>query len=105
MVSTITPTPLGNRCPANAGDKGFRLSSGCADADGSGLARDTTVANIDIVTARGEIDTGMKAQCDVVAAGCVVQERFIPMAVLSLPVVLLERSKPSAVLLLPVVLL
>ena len=32
----------------------FLLCSCCADADGVGLTRNTRVANIDVVTARGE---------------------------------------------------
>ena len=49
----------------------------CADADGVGLARNTSVADIDIVIARGEIATGLKAQGDVVAAGGVANERML----------------------------
>ena len=52
------------------------LDSCCADADGVGLARNTMVADVDIVTACGEIYTGLKAQGDVAAAGCVVKERL-----------------------------
>ena len=47
-----------------------------ADADGVGLARNTLVANIDVVTARSEILTRPEAQCNVVAAGCVAKERI-----------------------------
>ena len=46
----------GNGCPADAGDKGGRLRSLRADADGVGLASNARVADIDIVIARGEID-------------------------------------------------
>ena len=46
-----------------------------ADANGVGLASNTTIADVDIVIARGEIVAGCNAQCDVVAAGGVVQER------------------------------
>jgi hypothetical protein len=58
---------------ANAGDKRSRLRR--ADADCVGLADNTQVPDIDIVAARGEIDPGSIAQCDVVAAGCVKKER------------------------------
>jgi hypothetical protein len=40
-----------------------------AGADCVGLASYTNVANIDIVIACGEISAGIKAQCDVAAAG------------------------------------
>jgi SpoVK/Ycf46/Vps4 family AAA+-type ATPase len=45
------------------------------DPDSPGLASLTSVADIDIVIAGGEIPTGVKAQCDVAAAGPVAEER------------------------------
>ena len=76
-----------------------------------------------LLLAGGEIRTGLSAQCDVVAAGCVDAERIMtdgrvvvaggvgkerakaPVAVLLLPVVLLRSAlRPLAVLSLPVVL-
>ena len=64
-----------NRCPINAGHKRFRLGSLCANADGVGLGRNTSVADIDIVIARGEVDSGVNAKGDVVVAGGVGNER------------------------------
>ena len=54
-----------NRYPIDPGDKGVRVLFSSADANGSGLARNTAIAYIDIVTASGEISTGFSAQCDV----------------------------------------
>jgi hypothetical protein len=45
-----------------------------ADVNALGLLNKTRVADVDIVIARGEISSGLKAQCEVGAAG-VVQER------------------------------
>jgi hypothetical protein len=42
----------------NASDKNFCLSSYRPDANGIGLGRDTQVSDIDIVIARGDIETG-----------------------------------------------
>src|SRR5262249_14458166 len=48
------------RCsPADAGNKGSGLP--CADANGGGLANNTTVANIDVVITRRETVAGAKA--------------------------------------------
>jgi hypothetical protein len=64
------------RChTTNGGDKGSRLKF-VADADRARLASDTKVADIDIVTARGEIGTGELSKGDVEVAG-VAFERII----------------------------
>jgi hypothetical protein len=47
-----------------------------ADADSVGLVSNTLVANIDIVIARGEVQTSFKAYCDITAAGGVAKERI-----------------------------
>ena len=65
----------------------MRLSSFCANADVIGLASFTFVANIDVVTAGGEI---VPAES--------------PKAMLLLPVVLLSALNPKHVLPLPFVL-
>src|SRR4029077_7608343 len=59
--------------PKYAGDKSGRVNSGRADADCAGLARDSRVANIDVVISCGEIGTGESAQCDVVPASCEIK--------------------------------
>ena len=64
-----------DRCVRDARDKGGRLDSTCADANGAGLTGDTLVPYIDIVVARGEITTGEIAQRNVAIAGCVDIER------------------------------
>src|SRR5947209_1036346 len=65
------PYASGNRGPTDAGDKGARVSPFGANADAPGLASYTSIADIDIVIARGEIHTGINAQGDVAFAGCV----------------------------------
>src|SRR5260370_22386923 len=67
-----------NGCPTNASDECRSLGSLLTDADGLRLPCLAKVANIDVVTARGEISAGERAQCDVGAAGCVVAERANP---------------------------
>src|SRR6266481_2973500 len=59
----------------NASEIGGRLGSLRANADRVRLGSNPFVADINIVVA-SEIDTGQKAQCDVVAAGFVVRERI-----------------------------
>ena len=61
------------RCPTNASDKSAVVRALSADADFVGLARHSRVADIDVVTARGEILTGLKAQGDVAPAGCAIE--------------------------------
>src|SRR5215216_5175241 len=63
-----------NGSPTDAGDKGLGSVCGVADADRARLAGH--LADIDIVTACGESDTGINAQRDVVAAAGVVLERL-----------------------------
>mgnify|MGYP003694360061 CR=1 FL=1 len=63
-----------NSYPINAGDIGVLVRSFRADADLGRVARDTAVADIDIVAASGEISTGAIAQPDVVATGFVTIE-------------------------------
>ena len=70
---------LCDRCRINPCDKGIRLRSFSADADGVGLGSDTTVADIDVIIACREIGTSKKAQCDVAAAGwCYYQSASMP---------------------------
>ena len=61
--------------PTDSRDKGGRLSFFLADADGVGLGRNTNIADVDVIIARGEISTGSCAQGDIEAAG-VVKERL-----------------------------
>ena len=68
------PDPPCHRYPINAGDIGVFVSSFCADADLGQVARETAVADIDIVTASGESATGARAQPDVVATGFITKE-------------------------------
>src|SRR5262249_3475913 len=63
-----------HNCSAiDPGDEGFCLGFWCADADRVGLARNTLIADIDVVIACGEICTSYKAHADVAAAGCVYE--------------------------------
>src|SRR4029434_4464624 len=58
--------PVCDGYPADPGDKGVSLTSPRADADRSGLGCTTRIADVDIVTACGEVDAGVSAHCDVV---------------------------------------
>ena len=60
----------------NAGDKGAVLRSLLTDTNLVGITRHTAIADVDVVTARGKVQTGIKAHCDVAFAGCVVEERL-----------------------------
>ena len=60
----------------NAGDKGVLMGSvSCRCGWFWSHLATPIVADVDIVIARGEITTGVEAQSDVDAAGCVLQER------------------------------
>src|SRR5215471_18970164 len=82
--SKLTVRTYKNRGASNSdaidpSDEGSRLPRGHAatlraDADGAGLARNAFVADLDIVTAGGEIFAGSKTNPDIVAAGGVVKE-------------------------------
>src|SRR6266498_1010781 len=63
--------------PTHSGDKGSRLSTLVADADGIALASHTKGADIDIRVACSEIAAGLRAQGDVAGAGGVVNERIL----------------------------
>src|SRR5437763_8467693 len=65
-----------NHDPANSGNKGSCLCSVCADTYRAGFIKNTFVADINIIIARGEEVTGGKPQCNVVESGGVVTERF-----------------------------
>src|SRR5450432_2421616 len=68
----------GYRGPADASDKRGVLNPLLADTDCLGLARQTRIADIDIVVAWREIATGVIANRDVVIAGGVLLERRSP---------------------------
>ena len=55
---TITPHPACHRGAEDASDKRTGLRSLLADADSVYIARHASVADVDIVIARGEILTG-----------------------------------------------
>src|SRR5690349_8436802 len=63
----------GHRGPRDAGNKSGRLGANGADANPVGLTGDTGIANNNVITAGGEIDTGRNAQCDIVAASGVTR--------------------------------
>src|SRR5215217_2318403 len=65
-----------HRHARDGGDKGGNVSSAGADPNPGRLASNTSVADIDIVTASGEIKAGVNTQCNVAAAGRVVEERI-----------------------------
>jgi hypothetical protein len=61
----------------NSGDKRGGVHRWVADADASGLAGKTFVADINVIVARCQIIAGELAQSDVEIAGCVGKERTI----------------------------
>jgi hypothetical protein len=62
MTSSVNHDRIASECySSNACDVGGSLCSYRADADGVGFARNTEVADIDIVIACGEVSTGGKA--------------------------------------------
>jgi hypothetical protein len=63
------------------------------DADGSGLTRNSSVADIDVVIARGEINAGLRAHSDVVAAGIVLERISTIGRVIAAGCVAIERIK------------
>ena len=64
-----------NHCSINASDKSSGLRSCRADANCVGLASKSSIVNINIVAARGQVLTGCKAHRDVVVASCIGLKR------------------------------
>src|SRR5204863_10205577 len=64
-----------HRHAENSGDKSVLVSWSGADANPGEITSHTSVADIDIVAAGGEIEAGVKAQRDVAGAGSVTLER------------------------------
>src|SRR5205823_2040093 len=86
-----------NCCPIDAGNKGFGLCSGRADANRPGFTRNASVANIDIVAASGKIPTCGNTQRDVAATARVINERVNPVgSVMVTGCVVAERTIASA---------
>src|SRR5205823_4340798 len=71
--------------PIDAGNKGFGLCSGRADANRPGFASNASVANIDIVAASGKIPTCGNTQRDVAATARVINERVNPVGSVPTP--------------------
>ena len=86
-----------NCCPIDARNKGSCLCSALADSNRIGFTSDTSVANIDIVTTRGEIFTCGNTQRDVAATARVINERVNPVgSVVVTGCVVAERTIASA---------
>src|SRR5205823_7622183 len=66
-----------NGCPTDPGNKRGCVRVDLSNSNCVGLVSNTRAVNIDIVTACGQMFARLKAQCDVVVAGCVVRERLI----------------------------
>ena len=62
----------------SAGLGSIDLARVAADADGVVVASNTYIANIDVISARGEVITSTIAQAGVFVAVCVVLERIFP---------------------------
>src|SRR6266513_4289188 len=67
----------GNSYPTNAGDKCILVSWYLADPNCVGLISNPSVADIDIVSTRGEVSTRMRAECDVEIADGIARERIM----------------------------
>src|SRR5215813_8966512 len=63
----------GHHGPRDTRNKSGGLGPDCADANPAGLPGYTSIANHNIITARGEIDTGRKAHRNIVAASGVTR--------------------------------
>ena len=59
----------------HTGKVGIGLRSGCADADSIGFPRQTRIADMDVVTAGGEVEAGTRPHGDIVTARGVALER------------------------------
>src|SRR5216684_3421145 len=78
----LTATVYHNRrarhsCTADAGDKCCELSPCFADVNCVSLASDTSIAYLDIVTARGEAEARIIAQFDAKRTGCIPTHRIL----------------------------
>src|SRR6266480_2210525 len=95
MTTSVNYHRIASDCySSNTCNVGSSLPSCRADADGVGVASNTSVADIDIEIARGKAGTGEYAQCDIVAAACVVIERKSAVGrVLPARRIILERAK------------
>ena len=94
-----------NRYAIDASNKGFGLGSLRADANSTGLASYSAVANIDIVTSCREVYASITPNGDIRGA-CVVKERLETFGrVIEAGAVEKKRISPLAVLFPPVVLL
>src|SRR5438477_5499449 len=71
------PYASGHGDSANPGDEGIGLCSHLAYANGFGLGGHTFIAYVDIVTARGEAEACIIAQCHVERTGCIIMERIL----------------------------
>src|SRR5437762_12494854 len=70
------PHTSGDGDPTNASEISVGLSSYRADADGVGLGSNTKVADVDIVAASGETETGSIAERNVACANRIAIERI-----------------------------
>ena len=83
----------GSCCPENALDMVLLVCPSDTDRDGVDLAMETMIADVDIVIGVRILSGVCEiAKGDIAAAGVVVRERLIPLAVLKLPVVLLKSA-------------
>src|SRR6478752_4398256 len=76
MATCVNYHRIASDCyPGNTCDINGSLPSYRADADRIGFASNTFITDIDIEITCGEVRTGEYAQCNIVAAACVVIER------------------------------
>src|SRR5262249_38682970 len=72
-------------CAIDAGSYGFRLGTFLADADRIGLSGLTFTADVDVVTARGEIDSCRVTQGDIATASGVCRKSTISQGGIAAP--------------------
>ena len=89
--------PAGHRGAEDASDKRTGLRPLLADADSVCIARNASVADVDVVSASGDILTGLKAHCDVAAARCEPIKRPLTLSgVVAAGCELIERPTPAS---------
>ena len=83
-------------CSIDPRDIGFRLGPLSANADHPVIADRTSIANINIVVALGNIDAGVTADGDVPLAGGIVYKRLRTHGCIVIAVVMLKRSETNS---------
>jgi hypothetical protein len=76
MTTSVNYHRIASDCySSNPCNVGRSLYSCCADTNGAGFVCNTTIADIDIGIACGEVGAGKHAHCNIPTAACVVTKR------------------------------